>query len=175
MFINHNHKAIPVGDWVEMGEDSTGLYAVGKIDMNHADGPSLYSAMKRGAMTGLSIGFTMSADDFTRKEDGGRVIKNVNLRETSVVTFPCEDSARISSIKSELEHIESLKDCESYLRESGGMSKAMATAFIGHIRELLRSESADDLQGEIAGLKRQLLAVSAQLNTAKLITHIANL
>jgi uncharacterized protein len=143
MFVNHDHRAIPVGDWLDMKEDDAGLWGTGRIDLNHRDGPSVYSAMKRGAMTGLSIGFLMNADDFTRKDDGGRNIKNVQLREVSVVTFPCEDNARILGVKADdMAMLKDLRDVEAYLRESCGFSKSVAIALVSHIKKLCKSESS---------------------------------
>jgi len=175
MFINHDHKSIPVGDWVEMKEDDQGLFAIGRIDMNHKDGPTLYSAMKRGAMTGLSIGFTMGPEDFQRKSDGGRLITNVILKETSVVTFPCEDGARIATVKSEIEAIQTIRDCETFLREAGGMSRKMAEAFLGHVKDLLRGEPAEELKDEINALRQELAHTKSRLAAELLIKRINSL
>ena len=41
MFINHNSYAIPVGDWVSLKEDDTGLLVKGRVDQNHTDGFSV--------------------------------------------------------------------------------------------------------------------------------------
>jgi HK97 family phage prohead protease len=151
MFINHDHGAIPVGDWVDMKEDATGLFGVGRIDLNHKDGPSAYSAMKRGAMTGLSIGFTMNATDFDRKADGGRIIKNMSLREVSVVTFPCEDSARILGVKADdIGEFMDLRECETWLREEAGFSRLAAKALVSRILKMGQREagaSADESPG----------------------------
>ena len=74
MFINHNHGEIPVGDWTKAEENDIGLLMAGRVDLNHRDGPSVFSAMKRKAMSGLSIGALRSTLQFERKLDGGRLI-----------------------------------------------------------------------------------------------------
>ena len=140
LFQNHKQHEVPVGDWISLTEDSRGLRAVGKIDLNHKDGPTVYSALKRGAMDGLSVGFTMADDDFEMKNDGGRIIKNLDLMEISVVNFPCEGQARISAVKADLAALCSLSDCEDYLRDAGGFSKSMATALVSHILKVSRGE-----------------------------------
>ena len=140
MFINHDHSGIPVGDWKALSEDDYGLKAVGQIDLNHKEGPSLYSAMKRGAMDGLSIGFTMNSGDFEAKDEGGRLIKDMKLREVSVVTFPCEDSARIGDVKAEDFIFTDLKTLERYLRDACGFSKSAATAFVSRAVRVIRGE-----------------------------------
>lgn len=143
MFVNHQQHEIPVGDWRELKEDGYGLRAVGVIDMNHKDGPTVYSALKRGAMDGLSIGFTMKDGDFEFKGDGpdnGRLIKNLNLMETSIVSYPCEGLARISAVKSDILALQSFKDLENFLREAGGFSASMAKVFVSQAKRLTRDE-----------------------------------
>lgn len=143
MFVNHDHHEVPVGSWVDLKEDDSGLFGRGQINLEHHMGATLLSAMKRGDMDGLSIGFTMEPDDFTRKEDWGRTIHNLSLKEISVVTFPCEESARICGVKADdMLLLGSIRDCEDYLRESVGLSKSVACAIVSHITKLARSESA---------------------------------
>lgn len=140
MFVNHAQQDVPVGDWVEMSEDKIGLKATGRIDLNHKDGPTVYSALKRGAMDGLSIGFTMNEGDFEQKAEG-RLINNVNLMETSIVSFPCEGQARISAVKADILELDALQDYERYLRDVGGFSKSMACALVSQIARVVRSDS----------------------------------
>lgn len=147
MFINHNHQDIPVGDWVKMEEDEHGLFGRGRIDMNHHLGPSTHSAMKRGAMTGLSIGFTLGDGDFDEKDEdghpfGNRNIKNMDLREVSIVTFPCEPKAQIEQVKLEdFADFTDLKGLEAFLRESCKFSRSAAAAFVGRVLKLAPSDS----------------------------------
>lgn len=155
LYVNHRQHEVPVGDWVELKEDDYGLRAVGRIDMNHKDGMTVYSALLRKAMDGLSIGFTASTGDYTLKDEndpyGGRLYKNLNLMEISIVSFPCEGLARIGAVKQQdLDLLQSLKDCERYLRDAGGMSKSAAAALVSRIRDVCRSDSEKALQDEIA-------------------------
>jgi len=141
LFVNHKHGDIPPGSWTDLKEDDHGLWGRGSINLDIEKGRELHSAMQRGDMDGLSIGFTMGDGDFSRKDAGGRIIKNVDLREISVVTFPCEPGARISAVKAEIEGFMTLKDYENYLREVGGFSKSMATAIVSQIAKVARSDS----------------------------------
>lgn len=156
MFINHMHMDIPVGDWLTAKEDDVGLYMEGRVDLNHRDGPSLLSAMKRKAMNGLSTGVTLSTMKFERKEEGGRNIYKGDLREVSVVTFPMEENATILAVKSEIEQIDDLKSAELFLRDSGGFSRATATAFVSRLKGVLQSDSDDELREQITELKSRL-------------------
>ena len=139
MFVNHNQHEVPVGDWDSMEQDSHGLKATGRIDLNHKDGLTVYSALKRKAMDGLSIGFTMGDGDFEQKADG-RIIKNMTLMETSIVSFPCEGGARIEAVKADIAGFVTLKDYENYLREVGGFSKSMAIALVSQLAKSVRRD-----------------------------------
>ena len=140
LFINHQHNDLPVGS-VELKEDSHGLHSRGFINLAMERGREAYSAAKRGDIDALSVGFTMAAHDFTRKDGGGRIITNMDLREVSLVTFPADDSARIIGVKADdMLVLGSLKDCEDYLRESCMLSKSMAVAIVSHVSKLARGE-----------------------------------
>lgn len=146
MFVNHVHGDIPVGDWTHAKEDDHGLFLRGKIDMNHILGPSVYSAMQRKAMSGLSIG-VVRATMITEKIKTGRMIKKGNLKEVSIVTFPMEEQAQIMSVKSDITTIDSLKDAESILRDLG-LTKSEATAFVSRINGVSQRD-AEYIRNEI--------------------------
>jgi HK97 family phage prohead protease len=162
MFVNHKQTEVPVGDWVQMKSDSTGLLATGKIDMNHKDGPTVYSALKRKAMDGLSIGFTMNDGDYEQKSQG-RIIKNMSLMETSIVSFPCEGRALVTAVKADLDGLITLSDYEDYLREVGGFSKSMATALVCQLAKRIRSEYEVEKQQTAEQANAELLAVIQSL------------
>lgn len=143
MFINHKHDEIPVGDWLEVKEDNHGLWGIGKIDLNHKNGPTAHSALKRGAMGGLSVGFTMQKSDWEMKDDV-RVIKNVNLLETSIVNFPCEGQAQIGAVKSDIIALGSIREVEDYMRDACGFSRLMAKTFVSQIKDILLRDAGDD-------------------------------
>lgn len=168
MFVNHDSWQVPVGDWVKLEEDDVGLLVKGKIDLNHKEGPTVYSALKRGAMDALSIGFRIPAGGAEEKEDGTRVISEIDLKEISIVNFPADDAARISIVKSEIETIENLKEAEMFLRDSGVFSKSAAMAFVSRIKKLTRSDSGVSFQNEITMLEKRLNtrnATDSLLNT----------
>lgn len=97
MFFNHEAYSMPIGKWVELVEDDYGLKAAG-VFLDTDKGRDAYTAVKAGAVTGLSIGFWVT--DFTM-ENGVRTIHEAKLMEISVVTFPCNEKARVSDVKSE--------------------------------------------------------------------------
>ena len=54
---------------------------------------------KDGALTGLSIGYHAKEQ---RYENDVRVLSEIDVLETSLVTFPMNDFARINAVKSQL-------------------------------------------------------------------------
>lgn len=148
MFVNHDSYQVPVGDWIELSEDDTGLIVKGRIDMNHKDGLTVHSALKRGAMDGMSIGYKVAKGGGAENDTGGMDLTEIVLKEISVVNFPADDAARISVVKYEIEEIESLRDAEVFLRDSG-YSKSAAIAFVSRIKNLTRRDAGEGSDGEI--------------------------
>ncbi|HZL30412.1 MAG TPA: HK97 family phage prohead protease [Pseudolabrys sp.] len=86
MLFQHD-PAEPIGVWLELREDSKGLYARGRLIPEVARAKELYSLIRAGAIDGLSIGFRTvkgRVDPKTRV----RALHAVDLWEISIVTFP---------------------------------------------------------------------------------------
>lgn len=139
----------PIGVYSALREDQTGLYVEGKLALKTARGAEAYELLKMGAISGLSIGFVTRDDSYDRVT-GIRTLKKVDLWEVSLVTFPANESARISGVKS-IETIESLADAEAFLRDAGGLSRREATAFVSRIKSLRGRGDPDEL-GELLAL-----------------------
>lgn len=143
----------PIGVYTEMHEDSIGLHVKGQLALKTARGAEAHELLKMKALSGLSIGFVTREDSYD-KVAGVRTLKKLDLWEVSLVTFPANDAARISAVKT-IESIESLADAESYLRESGGFSKAAATGLIARIKSLQGRSESDEL-GELKAVLQGL-------------------
>jgi HK97 family phage prohead protease len=162
MFVNHKSYELPVGKWKSIDEDNVGLFMFGELTPGMEDAQAVKAAMQHGTIDGLSIGYGLNRDDVEYDEKGDstvRIIKNISeLYEISIVTYPADDSARVdlSSVKSVLDQVESIKDFEDFLREAGGFSKSLATATASRAKRLFsQSESEkqklpDELQRMIA-------------------------
>lgn len=162
MFINHKSYELPVGKWLSMEEDEKGLFMFGELTPGMEYAKTVKAAMQHGTIDGLSIGYDLNRDDveMVEKDDGVvRIIKNVSeLYEISIVTYPADDAARVdlSSVKSVLDQVESIKDFEDFLREAGGFSKSLATATASRAKRLFsqseseKSKLPDELQRIIA-------------------------
>jgi HK97 family phage prohead protease len=116
----------PCGVWSELKEDSQGLYCKGQFLMSTTVGRETYEMVKAGALDGLSIGFRTLADEYDRV-NGTRKIKSVDLREISVVTFPMNEEAQISSVKHELP---TEREFEDFLVREAKMSRQQAKVII---------------------------------------------
>ena len=139
----------PIGVYSALREDQTGLYVEGKLALKTARGAEAYELLKMGAISGLSIGFMTREDSYDRVTDV-RTLKKVDLWEVSLVTFPANDAARVSGVKS-IDTIASLADAESYLRDAGGLSRREATALVSRIKSLRGRGDPDEL-GELLAL-----------------------
>jgi HK97 family phage prohead protease len=146
MFFNHESWKLPVGVWKSMEEDENGLVMKGDFIDGYQKSQDVKAIMKAGGLDSLSIGFMMSDSDFEEK-DGLRTIKNISdLIEVSIVNFPADKAARVdlSSVKSDLELINNLRDFEHFLRDAGGFSKSLTQAIIAKSKHLAQRDSGAD-------------------------------
>lgn len=138
----------PIGVYEDVKEDDHGLLMTGRLlidDVQRAK--EAHALMKAGAVTGMSIGYGVVDDAFDAKAQV-RYLKKLNLYETSIVTFPMNDEARVGVVKS-LDHIlksgqmPTLPEFEDFLCEAG-FSKTQAKAIAGNgLRKLLDRCEAD--------------------------------
>ncbi len=88
----------PIGRWLELREDSRGLYVRGRLSLAVARARELHALMRDGAVDGLSIGFR-SQRARSEPRSGLRRLEKVDLWEISLVTFPMLPQARVSAVK----------------------------------------------------------------------------
>jgi uncharacterized protein len=123
MLWQHNQDE-PIGVWKIATEDSNGLLLEGEINLKVQRGLEAYELAKQGAFKGLSIGYRAAGE--TTDTNGVRHLKEVELYEVSLVTFPANRSALISAVKAE-EMTE--RQFEDFLREAG-FSRSRAKAIV---------------------------------------------
>ena len=121
----------PVGVYTEMREDDTGLYVKGRLLIE--DDPlskRAHAHLKAGSLSGLSIGYILKDWEYDRSK-GAFLLKEIDLWEVSLVTFPSNDEARVSDVKSAFARgdIPSQKSIERVLRDAG-LSRTQAKAFM---------------------------------------------
>lgn len=132
----------PIGVWTEMSEDANGLRVKGRLSLDTTLGKEAHALLKMGALNGLSIGF-MSKQWAYDRETEVRTLTEIDLWEVSLVTFPANEKARVTNVKS-ADEMATPKDAEKALRDAG-FSKTDATAFVSRVMRMgeARRESAD--------------------------------
>ena len=142
MFFSHDHYSVPCGTWDSIKSDDKGLYVSGRINKDLESGREIYSALKFGSMSGLSVGFSFGPDDVEGNDAGGYDFKSIpDLMEISICAMPCNQSARIDAVKSlDVESITDYKTAERYLRDAGDFSREQAKKFISCLKAVFTSE-----------------------------------
>ena len=154
MFWNHEW-GMPVGKWLDIGEDDTGLFVKGELTPGLTLATDIRAAMKHGTLDGLSIGGFLRKDGYEEK-DGRRTIREwSDLAEISPVAFPADSAARIdlNSVKSiDFEALvpacKSEKEIERLLRDAG-LGKWEAMAIVSRVRAIVKgSDSPQEAQAD---------------------------
>ena len=123
----------PIGAWREMREDAHGLFVKGELFVNDITrAKEAYRLLCENVVTGLSIGYRTKTSHRDKKS-GVRVLTEVELLEVSMVTFPANEFARVSRVKSQLSTgaVPSTREFEAFLRDAG-FSRRQAKGFIAH-------------------------------------------
>lgn len=107
--VNHNTDMIPLARSRNNNKNSTMQLIVDKDGMgirvnldteNNTDAKNLYSAIKRGDITGMSFMFTIDGEEWENLESDHptRYIKSIGeVFEVSAVTFPAYEATEISA------------------------------------------------------------------------------
>lgn len=111
----------PVGTWRNIQEDSKGLAVAGKLIRAVRQGQEAYELLKAKAINALSIGFN-TVDYEISKDTKIRTLKEIELWEISLVTFPANVHATITGVKA-LQEAKNIRDFERILREAGLSSR----------------------------------------------------
>lgn len=145
---------MPIGAWKEMREDDYGLWGKARLS-DTAMGRDARELLKDGAITGLSIGFSPVAWEHDKASKVTKLTE-IDLWETSLVTFPANKLARVSDVKQILADGEmpSPKSLEHALRDELGMSRRQAAAFMAGGYKTLTSLRDADEDGLSDALKR---------------------
>ncbi|MEG0344300.1 MAG: HK97 family phage prohead protease [Acinetobacter sp.] len=140
----------PIGPFTEMKEDDHGLFVKGKLLVD--DDPLAKRAlahMKAGSVKGMSIGY-MVIDAEYHKQDDIYYLKEIDLWEVSIVTFPANTEAKITEVKTILQNgeIPSPSIVEKALRDAFGLSRKQAKAFMAKGYSAIDSQRDAESQNE---------------------------
>lgn len=125
----------PIGMVKSMNTDEKGLFIEGKISKTRL-GDEAIELMTDGVIDQMSIGFSIPNGKSEYNEKGNRLIHEVKLYETSLVTFPMNEKAIITSVKSVSDAIRSGKYNANEVKE---LSEALA-----ELNALLKNEPSRD-------------------------------
>tara|TARA_R100001443_G_C3357924_1_gene178403 strand:- start:1152 stop:1967 length:816 start_codon:yes stop_codon:yes gene_type:complete len=148
----YQHKADePIGVFEEIIEDPKGLKVKGRLAMGTQRGREVYELMKMGAIDGLSIGYRVNPkgqeyDDRRRR----RLLKEVDLMEISAVTFPMNQRARISAVKSDERTV---RDWEGFFRDESGLSRKESKMAASAVYKALSQRDVGEEQSAINAIK----------------------
>jgi HK97 family phage prohead protease len=138
----------PIGVWNELRETPSALVGKAELALDVRDGQEAYSLAKRGALTGISIGFSIPPGGYRREKDR-RVLTEIDLWEASLVTFPADQAARVQRVKA----IQGARDIEALLCEEGGMSSRKAKAAAAAAWKAINaSDTESDAEAELIDL-----------------------
>jgi uncharacterized protein len=163
----------PIGLWLKLQEDARGLYVRGRLLSEIGRAREVMTLMRSGAIDGLSIGFRMVKG--ARDRQGIRRLEKIDLWEISVVTFPMQPGARVSSMKAGPAPAAPLttRDFERWLTQDAGFTRTQARALmrdgfkgLQSLRDAGQASSWETrLVGQIAEATRLL---QSSLNTKRI-------
>ena len=118
----------PIGLYKSCMEDEKGLLVEGEINLKTQKGKEAYELLKQGALDAMSIGFRVKDSDIT--EGGVRMIKEAELWEISLVTFPMNEQALVTGVKSINEL--TIREVEHEIKKHFNLSAKQAKIVVSH-------------------------------------------
>lgn len=149
----------PIGVWADMAEDEKGLRVKGRLVLESERGRAAHALLKAGALNGLSIGFMAKEWSYDRESEV-RTLTAIDLWEVSMVTFPAQRQARVTSVKSaDVAGLVTIRHAEKALRDAGFSADA-AGAFVAQVKRIVLAErDARDAAARAAEAADRLLRV----------------
>ena len=138
MFWQHDSSVI-VGEFTKLVEDEKGLFFEGQLFIkNIQQATEAHFLMRKGLIKSVSIGFRLDEKSFD--QNNNRLLKEIDLMEISLVTFPANPEATIDRVKSLDDMTE--REFEKSLRDVVGLSKKQSKALMsGGYKAMSRDDS----------------------------------
>lgn len=136
-----HRPAEPVGPFTKMVEDERGLYTEGRLLVKEVQRAAEARAlMKARAVDGMSIGFNSIIEEWDN-EQKLTTLKEIDLWEVSIVTFPANSESLITEVRSMFGDgkAPTIREVEEILRDAG-FSRTQAKALVGHGYEGLQRD-----------------------------------
>ena len=146
-------------------EDSVGLFVEGNINLEVQKGREVFSLLKQGVFTDMSIGFFIK-DAILDESDDIRKIKEIEIVETSIVDIGDNRNANIIEVKS-VDQFKSLRDVNDFLK-SFGLSNKEANTLISKVKSFLpRDDGNSENIAEKVNERIVLMKLDTILNIAR--------
>ena len=119
--INHDTRLVlgrNKSGTLDLKVDSRGLWGSIKVNEKDVDAMNLYERVKRGDVDQCSFGFNILAEETEFRDDGSIkwIIKEIDLHEVSVVTFPAYEETGVQARHKDLEQMKQRMKEEKKLR-----------------------------------------------------------
>ena len=159
LLLQHDSNQI-IGEHILMREDEKGLYIEGKIykdDIEIPEAGKAYKLIKRGQLSGISIGFSLyeNGESYDQSRDVW-LLTGIRLWENSLVTFAANPEARVESVKSHLRRgdMPPASQIERALRDIG-LSTSQSKRFMATGYKSLNPESelSDSIESFLSKMK----------------------
>ena len=145
MLWEHKYDEI-IGQWVSFDVDAIGVLGTGELYKGVSKSDDVRIYIEKGAVGSVSIGF-LSQDYETIEDTGGRLFKEIEIFETSIVISPANPQAQIVSVKNDDGRID-IRALEMILRDVG-FSNNMAKRFISAGKNTLRDEVVEPVETDL--------------------------
>lgn len=147
-----HRTAEPIGSYVEMSEGSAGLevHSIHPLDDSFVSG-RVKPQVKVGSVRKMSIGYR--AKEFSFREESGRRIRTlekVDLGEISLVTFPMNTGAIITSAKTAISDLpESLSELFDFAAKSIGVYGNEQESLSDELKEAINERFRKENRSEV--------------------------
>lgn len=144
-----------IGKWDKIEVQEKGVLMEGQLILDLPRAKEAHILLSHKAIDGLSIGYRTKDSEMSK---GVRHIKELELWETSVVTFPMNPEAGVTGVKT----LHSIRDVERILRDAGvpqAFAKLVASHGYDEAKAMLEGDQreADEKTAEaFAALQKQL-------------------
>jgi len=154
----YQHKSdMPIGVFDSIKEDEHGLVVKGRLALKTQAGAEAYELLKMGAIDGLSIGFRVNPQEVSYDKRGNkRIIKEVDLMEVSLVTFPMNPQATVMSVKGEKY---SIREWENGLRDAFSLSRSEAKVAAKAVTKCFDQREVDESAELVDAIKELTLTL----------------
>jgi Escherichia/Staphylococcus phage prohead protease len=160
--LDHHDPTRQIGWNLEAQEDDRGLLVRGLLDLNVRVARERHSLMKMavqvGGRTGLSIGFRAIKEEPDRKNPLIRRLKEIQLFEYSVVTFPMNPEARVTTIKARQNLL------HQFLRQEIGLDKQRTRQALINLKSLL-CQTEPETHSETSGADPMETCLAHSMNS----------